>query len=127
MTYSSRAVRRPYTVSPSLNALNAAIAVDVGDCATLAFGVLSVNAANMQLVAEGQLSDNGPWLLLDVRPTNDTAPTTPLAQTPAITTLPTNGWRANVQGMSKARVRVSAYTAGSLVVETRLSDKVYCA
>ena len=58
-------------------------------------------------------------------PTNDLSPGTPIAITPAISTLPTNGWRVDTQGFITVRLRVSAWTAGSVVVESRLSDKLY--
>ena len=126
MTYPSIAVRKPYAKSASLGAVNAAHTVTVGDAASLTFGVFSVNAASgIQLVAEGQLSDNGPWLAMHLMPTNDLTPGTPIAATPAISALPTNGWRVDTQGFATVRVKVSAWTAGSVVVESRLSDKIY--
>lgn len=126
MTYPSMAIRKPYSRSASLAAINAAHTVVPGDCASMTFGVFSVNAAvGAQLVAEGRLSDASPWLALHLMPTNDLTPGSPIAQTPSITTLPTNGWRVDTQGMAEVRVRLSALTTGSLVVETRLSQQAY--
>lgn len=128
MTYPSMAVRKPYSRSASLAAINAAHTVVPGDCASMTFGVFSVNAAvGAQLVAEGRLSDASPWLALHLMLTNDLSPIrgSPIAQTPVITTLPTNGWRVDTQGMAEVRVRLSALTTGSLVVETRLSEQAY--
>jgi hypothetical protein len=126
MTYPSMAVRKPYSRSASLAAINAAHTVVPGDCASMTFGVFSVNATvGAQLVAEGRLSDASPWLALHLMPTNDLTPGSPIAQTPVITTLPTNGWRVDTQGMAEVRVRLSALTTGSLVVETRLSQQPY--
>lgn len=126
MTYPSMAVRKPYSRSASLAAINAAHTVVPGDCASMTFGVFSVNATvGAQLVAEGRLSDASPWLALHLMPTNDLSPGSPIAQTPVITTLPTNGWRVDTQGMAEVRVRLSALTTGSLVVEIRLSEQAY--
>jgi len=117
MTYPSAAVRRPYARSASLNALNAAHQVEVGDTASLVFGVFSsVAPTGIQLIAEGRLSDTSPWLGLNMRP---------ITQTAAINAQPTNGWRVSTAGFSTVRVRVAAITSGSVVVETRLSDKIY--
>jgi hypothetical protein len=126
MTYPSAAVRRPYARSASLNALNAAHQVEVGDTASLVFGVFSAVApTGIQLIAEGRLSDTSPWLGLNMRPTNDVTSTAPITQTAAINAQPTNGWRVSTAGFSTVRVRVAAITSGSVVVETRLSDKIY--
>lgn len=126
MTTPSIAVRRPYAKSASLSAVNAAHTVAVADAASIMFGVFSVASPNgITLVAEGRMSDSSPWLAAHLIPTNDLTPSTPLSVTPAISALPTNGWRVATQGFSEVRLRVSAVTNGSLVLESRLSDKAY--
>lgn len=117
---------KPYSKSASLAAVNDAHTVTVGDAACVLFSVFSVASANgITFVAEGQLSDDGPWLTAHLMPTPDLTPGTPIAVTPAISTLPTTGWRVDTQGFSTIRFRMSARVAGAVVVESRLSNKSY--
>ncbi len=115
-----------YSRSAELNAVSAAHTVYTADAASAVVCVHSVNAANgITLVAEGQISDDGPWLLMHLMPTNDVTPTLPIAVTPAISTLPTHGWRVDLQGLVNLRVRVSARTGGGVVVATKLCPVAY--
>ena len=117
---------KAYSRSVSLAAVNAAHTVAVGDAACVLFAVRSVTGASgITFVAEGQLSDDGPWVTAHLMPTPDLTPSTPIAVTPAISTLPTNAWRVDTQGFSTVRFRMSARTGGSVVVESRLSNKAY--
>lgn len=118
--------RRPYSKSISLAAVSEALTVVVGDSACVMFSIHSVAAASgITFVAEGQLSDDGPWLTAHLMPTPDLTPGTPIAVTPAISALPTSGWRVDVQGFSSVRFRMSARVGGAVVVAARLSDKAY--
>lgn len=125
MSSDSYSYRRRYSKSASLGALNAAHTVVVGDAASAVVCVHSVNAANLVLSVQGRISDDGPWLAMHMMPTNDLTPGTPIATTPAITTLPTQGWRVDLQGFSQFQVIVSSYTAGSVVVATSLCEEAY--
>lgn len=123
MSYSEN---HAYSVSAALGAVNDAHTVIVGDAACVLFAVNSVaSASGITFVAEGQLSDGGPWLTAHLMPTLDLTPGTPLAVTPAISTLPTTGWRVDAQGFSKVRFRMSARVGGSVTVAARLSNKTY--
>jgi hypothetical protein len=115
-----------YSKSASLAAVNAAHTVIVGDAASILFCIFSVaSASGITFVAEGQLSDDGPWVTAHLMPTPDLTPGTPIAVTPAISTLPTSGWRVDAQGFANVRFRMSARVGGSVVVESRLSNKTY--
>lgn len=123
MSYSEN---RAYSLSASLAAVNDAHTVVVGDAACVLFAIDSVaSASGITFVAEGQLSDTGPWVTAHLMPTPDLTPTSPLAVTPAISTLPTTAWRVDTQGFSSVRFRMSARTGGSVVVAARLSNKAY--
>lgn len=118
--------RKPYSRSASLAAVNDAHTVAVGDSACVMFSIHSVaSASGITFVGEGQCSDDGPWITAHLMPTPDLTPNTPIAVTPAISTLPTNAWRVDVQGFSTVRFRMSARTGGAVVVASRLSDKAY--
>lgn len=125
MSSDSYSYRRRYSKSASLGALNAAHVVTVGDASSAVVCVHSVNSANLVLSVQGRISDDGPWLAMHLMPTDDLTPGAPIAATPAITTLPTRGWRVDLQGFSQFQVIVSTYTAGSVVVATSICEEPY--
>lgn len=126
MNYPSIAVRKPYYKSGSLGALNANYTVTVADAASMVFGAFSASSpTGIQLVAEGRMSDTSPWLAMHLMPTDDLTPGTPIANTGDIPAVAVRGWRVDTQGFASVRVRLAAWTSGSIVLEARLSDKAY--
>jgi hypothetical protein len=122
MTTTSIAVRKPYYRSPALAAVNNALTINVQDAAHLTFTVFSGSAATgITLVAEGQLSDTGPWVLLNMRQTDAASS---ISVTAALSGQNAHGWRVNTAGLLNVRMRVTAVTTGSIILEARLSDKL---
>ena len=85
----------------------------------------SASATGARFSAEGRLVDDGPWVLCHIMPTNDMTPATPITETVVFSTVPIFGWRVDIQGFSSFRVRVTALTSGSFVINTKLSMHTY--
>ena len=87
--------------------------------------VISSTAVGAKFSAEGRTSDDAPWILLHVMPTQDLTPVTPITETAAFTGVPAMGWRVDLQGCSCFRLRVTVLVSGAFVLQSKVSEQGY--
>ncbi len=88
--------------------------------------VLTVSSlSGCTLVFEGRITPSAPWVVLAAYATNGTAKGTAIAVTPALSTLPTNGWVVACQGCAEVRVRATAISGGSLTLGIKVTDATF--
>ena len=87
--------------------------------------VITSTAVGARFSFEGRTSDDAPWILLHVMPSQDLTPATPITETVAFTGIPVMGWRVDLQGCTTFRVRVTVLVSGAFVLQSKLCEQGY--